>query len=202
VPGVTSKLLVSVVVDQKPTSTAAVTRYLAANVPVRPPVADALAYGADFFWSLDAGAGKAGERTVYVWFGDADGNWSAVPLSASITFDNPPTTRTLYYDRSGINWCTSLKNTATVKLVGDAATDPDGNTTLTLTRLWTKAADFAQGTDLTNLITADGTSITVQLTLTTSAYATVQDWYTVTDEYGLTANGTFYIEVGYSGTCP
>jgi hypothetical protein len=109
----------------------------------------------------------------------------------------------LFYNRTGPQWCESLTQTVSILLVGDIATDPDGNDTLRLTHVWTGGPEFPGTRDLSGAITTDGLSVEIPVTLQNTDYVTVEDWFRVEDEHGITAEGSFTLELGNcSGTPP
>lgn len=196
---VTADLSVDVTIETPPVDASRVTSMLASNTSVLPPVSEALPYATTFTWQLDEGDGLAGERTVYVWFGDAAGNWATTPVTSSITFDNPPSLSPNWeYDYERQMWCNSLKNDVEVVFNRGFATDPDGDETVRATRLWTGDPDFDLGTDLSDSLKADGTGAILPISLPNQGFFTVTDYVTIEDEHGLTAEGSFVIKLG----CP
>lgn len=202
VDGVTTSRLVRVFVDTPPTGGPA-TKYLVSNFPVRPDVANALPYDETFEWTLEEKDGLAGERTAYVWFGDDHGGWSVTPVSATISFDNPPTTKpNLVYDRTGQDWCTDPGQSEKLELVQQLVVDRDIGQALTLQQLWTGDPDFAKGTDLSGNIDPTRQFVTIGFASPSSALRTFVDYFTVKDALGLEATGSFKLSVGFDGTCP
>ena len=198
---VTTDLSVDVTVETPPVDASRVASMLAANTSVRPPVAEALPYATTFTWELDEGDGFAGERTVYVWFGDSLGNWSAEPVTSSITFDNPPfVTDGVVFDRTGPAFCESIpEDGIAVDIVPDAAFDIDGDETLTVTRLWTGSEEFpgdGEPGDLSGRIDPGGASATIYLDGPPGRYLRYTDYFTVVDDLGISAEGFFYIDIG------
>jgi serine/threonine-protein kinase len=199
---VTTDHLVTVAVTTPPTDASPVSFYLAANSPVRPPLADALAYSSTFAWALDENDQAAGDRSVYVWFGDAQRNWTSTPVQSTITFDNAPEVKNgLFFNRTGAKWCTSLDHQETLVLVGDVASDPDGNDSLRVTAVWTGGDTFPGDADLSRGITADGLGVTLRITPPDAAYRRYVDWFRVEDEHGVSADGWFNLEVGSVTAC-
>jgi len=194
---ITSDLLVTIGIEEAPRDASGVARYLVANDPVRPSVADALPYTPTFQWRL--ADGPVGQRTVYVWFGDELGNFAATPVSASIVFDRPPTIISgLVYDRTGPANCEQYRagEKVVLPMIPYIATDPDGDDTLRISQLWTGGEEFPGTKDLTTAIDVDGRGAKIGLTDLGDQQTRLTDYFTASDDQGLTGSGYFHIDVG------
>ena len=126
---------------------------------------------------------RAGVSTIYVWFRDRGGYWSAAATD-TIKFDNKPTATSAYYNMTYAAWGDKYCRTyVPFTIVGNLATDKDGNATLTLV----KATNLA-GT-VTFTINSDGKSIRFYMNPTATVVREAFR-YTVRDNYGQTATNT------------
>jgi len=187
---VTTGLNVTVNVDS-PTDASGVSTYVAANGPIRPQLSEAQAYSDSFSWRLAEGAGVAGPRTVYVWFGDRLGNWTDTPVQATIAFDNAPVLHSVTWT---LRRCNDDYTLALLTDRNPVASDPDGS--LSLVRFWTGAADFDadEATDLSRLILPDRQSVEVSITGATQNL-TLTDYFTVKDEAGVSRDGSVSLAI-------
>jgi serine/threonine protein kinase len=172
---------VTVSVSRRPTDPSGVVAMAVSNRSTR---ASARTYGSCCASrTLTLSRTTAGVSTVYVWFKDGKGNWSAAARD-TITFDNKPTATSAYYNMTyaayGNTYCRTY---VPFTIVGNLATDKDGNATL---RLW-KATNLS-GT-VTYTINSDGKSIRFYMAPTTIVIREAFR-YTVRDNYGQTATNT------------
>jgi hypothetical protein len=166
-----------------------VTSMLVSNEPSRPFDDNSRPFLRALSWDLEAGS--AGPRTVYVWFGTADGGWSASPRTATITFDRPPRARVGVFDQT--DQCRSIRKKGYVLLdiLPKLATDPDAGDTLTVVRAWKGDLDFK---------IIDGTTVKIHIRPKSNFnFGSFTDRYRVEDEFGLRDQSTFELRVG---PCP
>jgi hypothetical protein len=191
-------LAVQVVIDPRPTDPSGVASFMAANAPSRPPLTEAQPIADAFPWTLATGSGRAGERSVYVWFADRAGNWTTTPLEATILFDNPPVVHNdLAYNRRGEPYCTTFRNNETITLVllPHLASDPDDDD-LRIVRLWTRDPVFAEENNLTFLLDPTGQQMDVVVNNLGAAEVRLTDYFTVRDSHGVERDGFFHLDVG------
>jgi serine/threonine-protein kinase len=191
---VTTKPDVTIEVLVDPVDPSGVTSYVASNTPTR-PISGAQPFVDEFSWSLFDGESAAGEKTIYVWFADALGNWTVDPLEASIKFDNPPViqpTVTWYLSDCGQVYAGLQVMTDTKPL----ATDLEGLPTLV--HFWAGAPAYPGTQDLSSWIDDPPISISPNLTKFTQNQ-TVTDYFSVQDSDGVRRAGS--ITFAISG-CP
>jgi serine/threonine-protein kinase len=131
----TTSLSVRLRISPRPSDASKIVRMAISNGSTRP--SKTYAYDSERGWTLKSG--KAGRRTVYVWFQDAKGNWSG-RRSDSITYDRPPRDLAKHWDlRNNSNYCGSYID---FTMPGYAVSDPDGNSTITITHAWGPNGDY------------------------------------------------------------
>jgi len=124
-------------------------------------------------WTL---AGTAtGSKSVYVWFKNDSGLWSG-PKSDSIIYDRAPVGISDYRGDYGSSLCNTPVNWT---IPGHAATDADGNNTLTIVKAWAGSVLYPHTNTVVNIGPANPTARTYYL-------FSVE----VTDPYGRTAVGS------------
>jgi hypothetical protein len=129
-----------------------------------------------------------GVSTVYVWFKDGKGNWSAAATDR-ITFDNPPTAPTVNWDLSAQSYCNLISSTGGLDFnVRDyIANDKDGRSTIQVVDAWYGTQHYDH----------NATTVTVYYSDTSSfGESNLVFSYKVRDTYGVTATGKVYYTIG------
>jgi len=178
----TTSQKVTLAVAKKPTDPSGVTAMAISNTPTRP--SKSRAYDSKLTWTLSSG--KAGTRSVYVWFRDRKGNWSA-PVKDTIKFDHAPVeiNKGTEWDLTASKWC----GYATIDwpIIGYNAKDADGNSTLEVTRAW-------RGTTSYSIV---GGQVRVGVDSTLSSVTHYWFNFEVQDNpYGVKTRGILYYRMG------
>ncbi len=184
---ITTNRTIKLKVTVKPTDPSGVTAMAVSNKASRPT--KTRAYDNQFNWTL--ASGKAGKRTVYVWFRDSHGNWSSA-VSDAITFDHAPVIKSIEFNPSFCDGSHTFDLLATSPY---AATDADGQSTIKIVRVWTGGSTYPGSTDLSSGITSDGLYVKITISGSTPGNHTLTDYYTIRDNYGIERTGHFKINL-------